>query len=106
MAWEKRKRGGLYYTRSKRVNGRVEREYIGTGRVAEIHAEIDRMEKERKDEERRQIREMIERLRRMESSILEIVRPVEILVRSAFHMAGFHQHKRGEWRKKRVKKAD
>ena len=41
MGRETRKRGGRYYTKSKRVKGRVVREYIGTGEVAEIIATLD-----------------------------------------------------------------
>ncbi len=41
MAWESRQRGGRYYTRSRRVNGKVVREYLGCGKLAEIMAEFD-----------------------------------------------------------------
>ena len=39
--WEKRQRGGLYYTRSRKVGGRVVREYVGTGPLAGIAALMD-----------------------------------------------------------------
>ena len=42
MAWETR-RGTKrrYYTRSRRVNGVVQREYLGCGELARLSAEID-----------------------------------------------------------------
>jgi hypothetical protein len=51
MGWEKRERGGLYYTRSRRVDGRVVREYFGTGPLAEIVALEDDLERLQKEEE-------------------------------------------------------
>jgi hypothetical protein len=36
--WERRERGSLYYTRSRRKDGRVVREYFGGGVLDEITA--------------------------------------------------------------------
>ena len=42
--WEKRERGGLYYTRSRKLNGRVVREYVGSGALGELAALMDAQE--------------------------------------------------------------
>ena len=36
--WERRERGGLYYTRSRKEAGRMVREYIGGGVLGEVAA--------------------------------------------------------------------
>jgi hypothetical protein len=36
--WEKRQRGGLYYTRSRKENGTVVREYVGGGVLGQLAA--------------------------------------------------------------------
>jgi hypothetical protein len=41
MAWETRCRGGLYYTRSVRVNGEVRRRYLGKDDLAHLIATFD-----------------------------------------------------------------
>jgi hypothetical protein len=48
MGWDR----GKYYSRSKKVNGRVEREYVGKGELAELLAQIDAAERDRREAER------------------------------------------------------
>ena len=47
--WERRERGGLYYTRSRREDGRVVREYIGgsvLGEIVALEVECERRQRE------------------------------------------------------------
>jgi len=102
MAWETRRGQGRYYTRSKRVNGRVIREYIGTGCAAEMIAALDaesRRECDKRRTARNASRAELERsaalMDRSWKGILGITRAV--LVGN-----GYYRHHRGEWRKRRV----
>lgn len=43
--WERRERGGLYYTRSKKVNGEVVRKYVGGGVLGELASQMDTLKR-------------------------------------------------------------
>ena len=101
MAWEKRERGGLYYTRSRKVNGRVVREYVGTGPLAELAAQMDALKRCQREEEVQALREECERMEALESPLEELYEAAEVLTRATLLAAGYRRHKRGEWRKKR-----
>ncbi len=100
MGWEKRERGTRVYTRSRREGGRVVREYLGAGEVAEALAHAD--------ETIRRVRELERARGRAEAGRLEVLaapargldEAAEVLVRAHLLAAGWHRHK-GEWRKMR-----
>ena len=101
MAWETRGRGTRYYTRSRRVNGRVVRQYFGAGLIGELAAEMDadrRAELERKRHAWEAEREEFEAI---DEQVKELDQACASLMRSVLEEAGYHQHKRGEWRKRR-----
>ena len=100
MAWETRERGGHYYTRSKRVNGRVLREYIGSGELAEITSEIDADRRTLRKAQRQQQSTELERLEALAAPVGELCEVTEILVRAHLLAGGLHEHK-GEWRRER-----
>jgi hypothetical protein len=104
MTWETRERGGRYYTRSKKVNGRVVREYIGTGRVAELVAQMDALERRKRRLDALDLRDEKAELADLDARLDELDDLAELLARAALLAAGFHQHKRGEWRKRRVRR--
>jgi hypothetical protein len=89
MSWEQRdKRKYLY--RSRWVNGRVVREYVGSGPEAEAVAA--------RDEVKRAERAELKRI----GVILDALRIViEVLIENEMIAAGYHRHDRGPWRKKR-----
>ena len=98
--WEKRKRGGLYYTRSKKINGQVIREYIGGGYVGELAAQMDALKRRQREEEAQAWREERERLKALEAPVEELCEISELLAHAALLLAGYHQHNRGDWRKR------
>ena len=101
--WERRERGGLYYTRSRKVNGRVVREYVGGGMLGQLAARIDAQERRRREEERASRRDERERIEALEAPVAELCEAAEILARATLVAGGYRQHNRGEWRKQRGK---
>ena len=100
MGWEVRGRC-RFYTRSKKVAGRVVREYVGTGAVAELAAAADSL--------RRADRRAAAEARRAEEAswqaalapLLELSQVADLMARAALLAAGYHRHSRSSWRKKR-----
>src|SRR5262249_32281212 len=96
MGWE---RG--YYYRVRKVNGRVVREYVGTGRVAELVAQLDALEREKRRLRTLDLRHEKNELTALDADLKALAETTDHVARAALLAAGFHQHKRGEWRKRR-----
>ncbi len=101
MAWEKRERGGSYYTRSRKVNGRVVREYVGGGVLGELAARMDAEERRRREDDAAAWREERERLEGLAGLLDGCCEDVETVTRAALIAAGFRRNKRGEWKRRR-----
>ena len=97
MGWEK----GRYYTRSRKVNGRVVREYVGGGEIGAVAAQLDEIERERREHERRRWRMEKEEIETFDRSITKVCQMADIIAKAAMVAAGYHLH-RGEWRRRRV----
>jgi nucleotide-binding universal stress UspA family protein len=104
MGWEKRDRGGLYYTRSRKVGGRVVREYVGGGTLGHLAALRDAQERKRREEEAALWKEERERLEALVAPVEQLCEATEILYRATLVAAGFRRHQRGEWRRQREPK--
>jgi hypothetical protein len=101
MGWETRGSSGRYYTRSRRCEGRVVREYVGGGLAGECAATADiglrvarRVARDARSEELKQIAEL-------DAKVIALSEAVETAAKAALLIAGFHRHARGEWRRRR-----
>jgi hypothetical protein len=99
MGWDK----GRYYTRSKKVNGRVVRQYVGTGRAAELAAQVDALVRQQRHDERLAFLAEKADIDDLDADLAILAERTDLLTRAALLAAGFRQHKRGEWRKRRAK---
>ena len=101
MPWEKRARGGRYYTRSRRHQGKIIRQYLGhgeKGRKAALEDANKRANRASRIKARRHQQVEYE-------NTLNQVRAFEAVSNQITHAmlqaAGYHAHKGSEWRKKR-----
>lgn len=102
MGWDK----GRYYTRSRKVNGCVVREYCGSGEVAELAAQMDAANRTDRKAEREARRAEKAELDALDAGVKEPDYLADQLARAALLAAGYRQHKRGEWRRKRRENHD
>jgi hypothetical protein len=99
MGWD---RSDRYYSRSRKVCGRVVREYCGSGVIGEACALIDADRRALREEERAAWRCQKAEAEALEADLAKLQELTDLLARAALAAAGYHQHKRGEWRKRRT----
>ena len=97
MPWEKREGRGRYYTRTRRVDGRRVREYIGGGVPGEIAAFSDEHKRRVREETAAHLRERREELEALAAPAACLEEAAEILAHATLIAAGYHRH-RGNWR--------
>jgi len=99
MAWERR-RNRLYYFRCFRGhNGRVRKQYIGTGREAEDIARRDAARRAERADRRREELELRQQFVTASSMLTALGGECDDLVVAALADAGIYQHHRGVWRR-------
>jgi len=82
------------------VNGRIVREYVGTGLVAELAARLDAEEWAGRRACIEAARAERRRLDEADAQISRLCELADALSRSALLLAGYRQHDRGEWRRR------
>src|SRR4051794_31133950 len=96
MAWE---RG--YYYRVRKQGGRVIRQYFGKGKPAELMAQLDAMQRAHREAQRQARRAEKAQVDALDARVKELDELADLLAQAALLAAGYRQHKRGEWRRKR-----
>ena len=104
MGWESRERGGPYYTRSRKVNGRVVREYVGGGRVGELVARLEELERERRRFEAAGAQLERVRVEALIAPVVELDEAAGILCRATLVADGYRRYQ-GKWRRRREQKS-
>jgi hypothetical protein len=79
----------------------VTSEYGGSGECARLIARMEAIERDGRDYERWREQEERRNLRELDKAMDEMVTQANALARDALTAAGYHQHDRGKWRKRR-----
>lgn len=102
MSWETRGNYRYYYRRRK-INGRVEAEYIGSGPVADALARLDGFERQQRQHEVAKWRAFIAADRHTVAGLADVDELVRSAVTAVLIVNGYHTHKR-EWRRMSTKR--
>ena len=103
MSWEVRG-GKKYYTRSRRVDGRVLREYVGGGLAGEYAAELDAEARARRQHALNRDRELQRQDEELDKETEEFDSAADNVARAILLVTGNYQHNRGEWRRRHGRK--
>ena len=104
MGWESRKgTSKTYFTRSKRDDGRIVREYFGNGPLGQKAAKEWEESRQLRQEERDRDAANMLVWQAAECATEEYCHFVELVLQATMAENGYHYH-RGEWRKRRVPK--
>src|SRR4051794_40436871 len=92
---------GRYYTRGRKVNACVVREYAGNGLVAQLAAQHDAEARQRRHAEKARIEGESACWAPPEAALAQFAQILDGVAAAVLTGAGFHRHHRGEWRRRR-----
>jgi hypothetical protein len=100
MAWERRRRGSFYY-RSKRVGGRVVKDYFGNGTIGELAADLAEEARARRAEDAAALRTEQARLEALDQPPAALDRACSLMATATLTASGYRRYNFGPWRKRR-----
>ena len=92
---------GRYFYAARKVRGRVVKQYVGAGAVADIEAALDEHVRGLRHARAEVRRAEHARLAHAGAQMVAFDRATEALARGMLLLAGYRRHARGEWRRKR-----
>ena len=104
MPWVRRGRY-RYYVRRRKVNGAFLRQPYGRGPEAELAAALAAQRQREREAEWARRRQERGRWDAKTETVQRLIEVSDLLVCAALLAAGFHQHQRGEWRRKHGRSA-
>lgn len=100
MAWLNQK-GRKYLTITIQQNGKPRNLYFGRGVAAAIALRTWREWQQNRQLERARWQQLQQRCHRLEQELNAWQKLVELRIRIELLLAGFHQHKRGPWQRRK-----
>jgi hypothetical protein len=100
VGWELRG-GNRYYYRSVRDGGRVRKEYVGSGEIAEAAHHADETVRRVREAERERGRAEVECIEALVAPAAQLCEAATILMRAELVARGYRRHN-GEWRLRRA----
>jgi hypothetical protein len=97
MPWE-----GPYYTRWRKVHGKVTRDYYGSGPVAHLAAQAFEQLRQKHRAVLALRRQQRAELLELQAQVSQVDRIAEQAAREELEAAGYHQHHQGEWRRRKA----
>jgi hypothetical protein len=94
--------GRPYLYRSVRRGGRVTSEYLARGEDAMLITALEDIERDERRCELEEIRAERRKADDLERALDEMAERARALARDALTAEGYYQHRRGEWRRRRV----
>ena len=105
MAWEQRGTHRYYY-RSRKIAGRVVKEYVGGGLAGMLAQREDDSRRRKCESARAAFQADRDTFTAAATAHDELSRITDALMKAALVAAGYHRHDRGQWRKRHASKVE
>lgn len=102
MGWERKRNDRQYYYRTRRMGRHTFKEYVGSGPVALLAAQLDAEERRQRQAEREAWQTEQVQLAAAERALRDFQAQADLVVEATLILAGFYLH-HGEWRRRRAR---